>query len=565
MPRQYTTKQLLPLLFFLSSLLVLPAQSVAQGGGEVHGNVQMDAQYYRTDSVIGAFQPEDQMRMNAFANVLYTNGNFTAGMRYEAYLNALLGFLPGYTGTGIPYKFVQFRNEQLDITAGSFYEQFGSGMIFRTYEERLLGVDNAMDGFRVKFTPRQGILLRAVYGKQRFFFDKGPGIVRGIDGEINLNEALDSTFLGKAKTRIILGGSFVSKYQDPTSTQYILPANVGAWAARLNVIHKGFNFYTEYAYKINDPSKDNGYIYKPGQGFLAQATYGQKGLGIMAAVKYIDNMSFRSDRNENLTNLQINYLPALTRPHTYNLAATLYPYATQPNGEFGAQIETSYKFKRVGPDGKKKDIMQVTLNASFAQSIDTTRLNDEATSRLGYTSPFFSLGDSLFFTDVNLEIKKKWNKQFTSIFTVMYLYYDLALIQGHIGAEPVQSNIFVADLNYKINSKHNIRMELQYLYMHPSEDSAANAQRDRGDWATALVEYTVSPHWFVAGLLQYNLGNADAELRTTYPYFTFGYIKDAHRISIGFGRQRAGLFCVGGVCRPVPASNGMTISITSSF
>ena len=31
------------------------------------------------------------------------------------------------------------------------------------------------------------------------------------------------------------------------------------------------------------------------------------------------------------------------------------------------------------------------------------------------------------------------------------------------------------------------------------------------------------------------------------------------------GKQREGLLCIGGVCRQVPASNGMTFSLTTSF
>jgi hypothetical protein len=50
-----------------------------------------------------------------------------------------------------------------------------------------------------------------------------------------------------------------------------------------------------------------------------------------------------------------------------------------------------------------------------------------------------------------------------------------------------------------------------------------------------------------------------------FPYVTAGYIRGATRLSVGYGRQRAGLFCVGGVCRFVPASNGLTISFTQSF
>jgi len=34
---------------------------------------------------------------------------------------------------------------------------------------------------------------------------------------------------------------------------------------------------------------------------------------------------------------------------------------------------------------------------------------------------------------------------------------------------------------------------------------------------------------------------------------------------VNYGRQRAGIFCVGGVCRQVPAANGLTLSVTSTF
>jgi hypothetical protein len=44
-----------------------------------------------------------------------------------------------------------------------------------------------------------------------------------------------------------------------------------------------------------------------------------------------------------------------------------------------------------------------------------------------------------------------------------------------------------------------------------------------------------------------------------------GYIRGGNRFTVNYGRQRAGIFCVGGVCRQVPASNGLSISVTSTF
>ena len=39
---------------------------------------------------------------------------------------------------------------------GNYYEQFGSGLVLRTYEDKGLGVDN-VDGLRLKYSPFNGL------------------------------------------------------------------------------------------------------------------------------------------------------------------------------------------------------------------------------------------------------------------------------------------------------------------------------------------------------------------------------------------------------------------------
>lgn len=543
------------ILLILASFSCLTSYSQSQNNfGDVSGNFGLDAQYYFADSLINAKEVQEKTRMNSFANINYRLGKFSAGFRYEAYLKPLQGFLPGWEGQGVMYRFAEFTEDKFDITVGGFYEQFGSGMILRAYEERALGYDNMLDGIRVKFNPYKGVYLKGIYGKQRLFWSLADGIVRGADAEVNLNELFD-TLLQDKKTKIILGGSFVSKYQDPSDVNYIMPANVGSFAARLNIIQDKWNFYSEYVYKVNDPSNDNGYIYKPGEGLLIQANYASKGFGVSLSGKYIDNMSYRSDRYEGFTNVFINFNPALTRPHTYNLAATLYPYASQPNGEVAFQGEVTYKFKKGSLLGGKYGAT-IAINASSADGLDSTRFNPEQDSaRLGYTASFFKIGSNKYFRDLNIEFRKKVNDKFKFALMYVYLEYDMEVVQNLIGKGTIYSHIGIADLNYKINKKNNIRVELQHLY----------SKQDKGSWATALVEYTYSPSWFVGALSQYNYGNPDEEQRVNYPYLTVGYINGSSRITLGYGKQREGLFCVGGVCRAVPASNGFLISITSSF
>jgi len=523
----------------------LSAQNIA--GGAIHGNFEIDAQYYRTDSAIGTPEVPEKLLSNGFANFIYDKDNFSAGLRYESYLDPMLGYDSRYKGAGIPFRYLSYKNDEMEITVGNYYEQFGSGIIFRSYEERGLGLDNAMDGIRIKYNPYKGIYLKGVIGNQRDFFSKGEGIVRGADAEFNLNEICSS--LSESKTKWIIGGSFVSKFQDDQDPVYILPKNVGAVSGRITMIHGNFNVGAEYAFKSNDPSASNNFIYKTGSATLINAAYSKKGFGISLGAKRIDNMSFRSDRNATLNSLMINYLPALTRQHT-NMLPALYPYATQPNGEFGFQGEVFFNLKP-GTFLSGKYGADVTVNYSKAFDIDHTPTGDD----IGYTSDYLKFGNQVFFEDFNIEYNHKLSKDVRMILSYIYLDYNKDVIQGRPGFGHIYSNIGMAEFNWKITAKNAIRTELQHLL----------TKQDQQNWALWLVEYTVSPHWFVAGFDEYNYGNDIESQRLHYYNFSFGYTRNANRVSLGYGRQRAGIFCVGGVCRNVPASNGVTLSITSSF
>jgi len=516
--------------------------------GEIHGNFQLDAQNYYEDTIIGAQKVPESMRMNAFANINYTRGAFKAGIRYESYLKPLLGFDSRYNGSGITYRYASYQVDDLEFTVGNFYEQFGSGLIFRSYEERGLGVDNAMDGIRLRYKPTKGIYLKGVIGQQRFFFEKGEGLVRGLDGEINLNEFFDK--LSNQKTTYIIGASIVSKYQQDQNPLKRLPENVASSAVRLNVITPKINLNMEYAYKINDPSYTNKYVYKSGSALFASASYSHNALSILASAKYVDNMDFKSNRDATGNVLLINYLPAITKQYTYAFAA-FYPYATQPNGEFGYQAEISYNLKKGTALGGKYGTL-ISLAYSHVSSLDTTHTNDD----YGYKLNKIAAGKTLMYEDVELSVARKLNAKWKLTYTYMYQIFNKDVVQGVSGYGTLYTHINILETQYKINKKNTIRTELQHLY----------TKHDEGQWAMALAEYTVSPHWFFAVYDQYNYNNPhDAKKEVHYLTGTFGYIKNATRIAFSYGKQREGYLCVGGVCRQLPASNGVGISITSSF
>ena len=553
--------RLLAPLFLILGILPVFAQEKKVDLGEIHGNFDLRGQFYRPDSAIGAPDVPEQFLFNGFANINYHRGNFYAGVRYESYQNVLLGFAPEYEGNGITNRYAQYNDGQLDITVGNFYEQFGNGQILRAYFEPALGIDNSIDGARLKYNIN-GIYFKGLIGQQRWYFNQSPGIVRGGDVEFNFNEMFKESMT--QKTRISLGLSVVSKYQTDDNVDLTLPENVLAYGGRLQLTRKGFILKGEYTFKYNDPNADNGFIYKNGQMLQVTTGYSTKGFGITLSAHSLDNMFFRSDRNNNsqFQDMFINYIPALTKQHTYNLMATLYPYATQPLGEIGFQGDVVYKIKKGTALGGKYGT-SINVNYSFASNIDTTALGDvnQGEARQGYSSNMFKMGRRAngdidqYFGDFNVEISRKLNKTYKLRAVYQNLLYRQELLEGKPGAGDVHADIVVLDLLAKINRKQSIRTELQGLF---TEDHL-------GDWATVLVEYTYAPHYFVSFMNQWNYGNPVEDERLQFPILSAGYIKDATRITLSYGRQREGIFCVGGVCRVVPASNGLTISVTSSF
>jgi len=564
---------------FLLCLTLKPFNVLSQKVGDeinsIHGYFQVDAQYYNPDSLIGAPKVPEKMLSNAFGNINYQKGKFSAGLRYEAYNNVMQGFDQRYKGQGIVNRFARYQDNLLDITIGNIYEQFGSGLIFRTYYEPGLLYDNSLDGVRVISNPYKGLTFKGLVGKQRSFFTIGPGIVRGFDGELNVNEALDS-LAKNIKTKLILGGSFVSKFQPDQDPDFVLPENVGAYGGRINIINESFNLFGEYIIKENDPSAANRstangktyYSYKQGDALFFSGSYATKGFSLLFQAKRIDNMSFRSDRDASLQNLLINYLPATTKQHSYLMPAYS-PYATQPNGEMGFLSEIQYKFKKGTFLGGKYG-MDVTLNYSHASGLKQFGVDDSTTSLELYKTKYITYENNVlsihegedYYHDFFIEVNKKFTKAVKGTFMYAHQFYNKNVVQfgsPNAGYKNIISHIGVADITWKYKSGSALRFETQALLRNNSDTL------NLGSWATGMIEWTPNSHIFVAVLDQYNYGNPVESLKLHYFLATAGYTSGPHRIMVSYGKQRAGIFCVGGVCRNVPASNGFALSITSSF
>lgn len=475
-------------------------------------------------------------------------------------------------GRGIPFLYLTARyNTKAEFTVGDFYEQFGSGTILRSYEDRTLGIDNSIRGAKLVLSPIAGVRLKSLWGQTRNHFDRNlftfnseRGTVWGNDIELSSDGLFPQ--LARQGWNITWGGSWVVKQEkeepilverDHKTYRLHLPERVSAMGIRTAVSKGGFRGYAEYAYKINDPTFANLYTYPSGNALILSTSYSQKGLSVLLQAKRSENFHFLAARNATSTALRINHLPPFTATHTYTLAA-MYPYATQPLGEWAYQGEVRYTIpKKSWLGGKRGANLKIgyslvnALDSHAPNNIDPKHNPTAMYGTDGLRSSFFGVGE-LYYSDLNIEIAKKISKNTHLICNYMYQVYNQEAIEGHAhNGKYVKSHIFVLDGQYKLSSQIALRSEVQYLHTRQAE----------GDWLFALAECSIAPGWAFSVSDQYNLG----ETKKHYYMVSGAYTHLGHRVMLGFGQTRAGINCSGGVCRYMPATQGVYLSYSLQF
>lgn len=524
----------------------------------LHGSIQSDILMPEVDNKIGTGTYKDDILTNTYAELTLASKHFEVGGRFEFLEHPLPGFENEFKGWGVPHIYAKFTPcSELEVTLGDFYDQFGSGLIFRSYEERSLGIDNSIRGARIAATPFKGVRFKFLEGIQRRYWDwDTDSWVAGTDLEIDINQY--SQKMRDNNVSWTIGGSYVFLNYEKndqvvipgTNYELNLPSNVNAFDVRSSLTVGNYNILAEYAWRTQDPSFDNGYIYRRGSAVLLSASYSSKGVSALVQAKRSENMSFRSKRSIAGISGFINNMPAFAYQHTYSLPA-LYPYATQAApGEWAFQGEFGYNFKRHTALGGKYGT-KMKLNISHIRGLDKSPVepvNGTLMGTDGYETSFFKTGD-LYYQDINVQMEKKLSKSFKLNLMYMNQKYNKTVIEGEGGM--VKSNIAVAEGKYQINKKFTLRSELQYLWTN----------EDQGDWAFGLVELSALPYLMFTLSDMWNTGETNQHYYMGSVTATY----KAHRLMLGYGRTRAGYNCSGGVCRYVPASKGVNISYNYTF
>ena len=532
--------------------------------GSFFGGFESNSQWLQPDDNLIMFDPgsspipEDRFRANNYMLLNYSYGKFTAGIQYESYLpSSLLGYSSDFDGNnGVALYYLNYKNEQLDITGGYFYEQFGNGLLLRTWEDRQLGINTAMHGARVKFSPLHYLDFTGLVGQLRDGFQLSEGVITGLDANLDIAsmakiENLDLRF----------GASYVNRYQD-RGTNLEIPNNVAMYGSRLDFSVGRFYGGIEAGIKEEDVIAFDDVLISnrlyDGTALQVNLGYSQKGLGINSTFRRLENFSFYSDRlaEGNLFNQQlINYTPGLTKQQDYMLT-NIYVYNPQPRlitddleqrvGEVGVQTDVFYTFPKESFLGKYRT--KIAANFSYWAGLDATFYDD-----ISYDVEFIGKGNR-YFRDINFEIKNSWNSTFSSVLTFQNVITDKGIfLGGPLGQQgDIEATIAVVEGTKKFDGGKSLRLVGQHLW----------TEQDRKNWAAFVAEYS-----FNSSLSLYVADSFNYEGEGELHYYSVGgsYTKNNTRLGVNYGRQRGGLICIGGVCRFVPANTGLSVNLSVNF
>lgn len=543
----------------------------------LYGSFESNAQYLLDDKGLGITEKGDRFRANSYLILNYAFlKKFTAGIQVESYDPVpLKNYYEGYKSTNISNYYLNYKSKKIDITLGHFYEQFGNGLALRAFEERSLGLNNAIRGAKINYTPFSFLSVTGLYGRHRHGFKTSKSDIYGFDASFSVVDALKL----KKLPAFNLEFSYVGRKQPIEDAEKIknkdgFPELVNVFSFRGDIDFG--NFYTNFEYinKGEDVSYksrkasaqkivEGGYF--NGKALLVTTGYAKKGFGLSGTFRRIKNMSFFARRNlvntaENTYNmLSVNYVPALAKQYSYSLA-NIYLYQAQPNlviadydgraGEIGGQVDLFYAFKKGTILGGKYG---TKFNANFSSwALIDAKFNEKEGF---YSSKLFGFGRKLN-RNLSFEISKKISKKVKSKITYIKSIINKGVVDGSpFDAKYVGFDVLAGVTTLKFNKKKSLKLEVQHLW----------TADDKKNWLGGGAEFNLNRSFAVYANTMWNYGNVNHKERTNYYNFGGSFTKGATRIALNFGRQRGGLICTGGVCRFVNPNTGFTLNINTSF
>ena len=546
-----TLNRVVLFLFFLLFIY----KGFSQSNNFFYGSFESNGVYYEDSE---STDYDKKFASNSYLNLKYNlNNKWVFDLQTESYIpKQLQNYSDLLEDTFISTFSIDFNTTNFNFTLGTLYEQFGSGILLRTWEDRQLGINNSLWGIRSSYN-KDNLSFVLLGGYQKKANTISEGKVFGFDSEFVVYDDKNSF------RNLILGLSYLGRLEAPHYVSYPFEDLTNSFSGRIDYNSNNFYMNYEYAYKTKDGvvkfnSVSETFV-KNGNAHLINIGLIKDGLGLDFTFRRLENMGFYSERVEfgsPYFETTLNYLPALTKQHDY-LLTNINVYQSQPNisfqdpslmkaGEIGFQLDAYYNIKKETFIGGKYGT-KISLNISKWNNLKGNYDYDNE----DYDLDLLGFGEK-YFSEQSLEIRKKWTNSFSNIILFVNRYYNKRFVEEKVGE--INSKIIVFDNTLKLSGEKSTRFEIQHLF---TED-------DKKNWFGYGIEYNFNYNFsaYFNSIINYE---NEIENNPTYSNIGVSYSKNASKFMVSYGKQRGGLMCYGGVCRYVPEFKGLSFSIITSF
>jgi len=522
-----------------AALLVLCAcvYTRAAAQGTLSGDLMMNVNFFQRDSSINAANnPLYDNYLSGgegWLSLRYNYKGFTATVRADAFHNSnLYNPTQALRGFGIGAWSLSKEFKDLTITAGYIYDQIGSGVLFRAYEDRGLLIDNALAGLSLRYRLTDNITVKAFTGQHKFLFDRYQPVVKGInaEGDFSIGETVHLSPGVGGLNRTLDQGSMdavvASINNQDKASRFVPTYNMYAFTAYNTLTAGDFSWYVEGAYKTPEAIlKDNILQYTNGNVVFSTLGYARKGIAVNVTGKRTENFVMRTSPNEVLLRGMMNWQPIVARLRPQRLMARYTPAS--------------------------QDISELALGGDVLLAP-----NDDVSVILNYTH-INTLADVKLYREAYAEAEYRGLDDWRFMGGVQVLDYNQRVYQVNPARGIVHAVTPFVEATYRFSRQRSLRTEWEYM----------ETKQDFGSWLFGLVEFNIAPRWSFAVSDMYNIkpNKAVAPKPEHYYQFFIAHTKGPHRFTGAYVKQVEGINCTGGVCRYEPAFSGIRFSITSSF
>jgi hypothetical protein len=437
----------------------------------------------------------------------YQTDPFSFGARFEAFQpSERKDVPPDSTFEAFPFRYVEFQRDDIRITAGNFYDIFGRGIAFRSYENRDIRIDNSLDGIRVagtrdifdfKFMTGSMLLKDASGLSQRR---------RGLLHAANFESRLTDRYALGPLNYLLLGTSWV-RQEIPEAGRREIATVRGETG--LGPVY----FYGEYGDKLN----------RDGSAIYLGTNIDLFGAGLSLEYKRYEDFAMRiNDPQVSALSVDYNNPPALTREHSYTLLSRN-AYTVNVDDETGYQVEFTWS---------PAPMNTLLANYSRTESLDGT----------------------LRFEEFYAEWTRYQGERF----------YGVVAFASQIN-EDIRSVVPVVELEFFVDPRNSFRTELQHQHQKSTflgefDVDLLVAEYSRSPtWTLSLIAERDNMSDFQRELQQLPDRNVFIAGQASI------HLSESNDLQVFAGARQKGKVCVGGVCRTEPEFEGVEVKLFSRF